>query len=365
MIIHASEGRQPRHDGWTPERQTRFLDGLADKGNVRHACSLAGLSQQSAYVFRRRDPGFARAWAAALALARERCAQVLAERAIDGVEEPVWYRGEQVGTRRKYDSRLLLAHIARLDKLADDETASADAGRFDELLACLAGESVPAVVASDCELLPLDRESAGLRAGNEADDAVRYAEPAETREASQEDGPDYEEDDAEQVELDEAAHDALEEACIAAYRSGRAEGERGWDGWFAEACTFVDRASGRLDEPPAPGLPGGARLADGADALSPDLLEKLAAVAADTVRVSSSRTHSTYSTSALARALAGPARRFDFTPRSPLEKRSSPCSRSGNGEGDRRPKRGGGGVSGQAITLPSAASRRLPPPHLS
>ena len=107
--------RAQRHDGWTPERKARFLDCLAEKGNVRVACGRVGLSQQAAYVLRRRDAQFARGWAAALALARENSVQVLAERAIDGVEDPVWYRGELVGTRRKYDARLLLAHVGRLD----------------------------------------------------------------------------------------------------------------------------------------------------------------------------------------------------------------------------------------------------------
>jgi hypothetical protein len=107
----------PLVSGWTPESRARFLDHLAGKGNVRAACKRVGLSREAAYRLRRRDPLFARGWAAALVKAHDACVEVLAERAIDGVEEPVFYRGEQVGMRRKYDSRLLLAHLARLDKL--------------------------------------------------------------------------------------------------------------------------------------------------------------------------------------------------------------------------------------------------------
>jgi hypothetical protein len=333
MTIHTSIERAPRHDGWTPERKTRFLDCLAEKGNVRHACSRVGLSQQAAYVLRRRDAEFARGWAAALAQAREGCAQVLAERAIDGVEEPIWYRGEQVGTRRKYDTRLLLAHLARLDKLVEAQAESPDDGRFDELLACIAGEPVPPILASDDDLLPLDRESAAQRAGDEADFAVRYAAPAEVLGRSPED-EDFEDrndeadwydadDDEEESEIDEAAFDAFEGACIEAFRLGRGQAQAQWDGWFEDACDFVDGAAGRLDEPPAPGLPGGAPLAGGEEALSADLLAKLARVAAEMTGaqkagVSPSWTHSKYSTSALARALAGPAKGFDFTPRSPF-----------------------------------------------
>ena len=121
--------------GWTPERQTRFLDHLALKGNVHASCRRVGLSREAAYRLRRRDRLFARGWAAAMVKAHDASIEVLADRAIEGVEEPIYHRGELVGTRRRYDTRLLLAHIARLDKLLEDEAAQTDAGRFDELLA--------------------------------------------------------------------------------------------------------------------------------------------------------------------------------------------------------------------------------------
>src|SRR5690606_30735246 len=132
--------------GWTPERKTRFLDHLAAKGNVRAACLRVGLSPEAAYRLRRRDDLFARGWALALALARTRTEQVLADRAIEGVEEPVYYRGELIGSRRRFDARLLLAHLARLDKLVEESETSADFGRFDELLALIAGEQAPAAI---------------------------------------------------------------------------------------------------------------------------------------------------------------------------------------------------------------------------
>src|SRR5689334_12953216 len=115
-----------RRDGWTPELKARFLAILAESGNVRLAARRCGMSAQSAYVQRRRDEQFARTWAAAMRLARDHCEQVLGDRAIDGVEEPIFYGGELVGTRRRYDTRLLLAHMARLDRICD-ERADADA----------------------------------------------------------------------------------------------------------------------------------------------------------------------------------------------------------------------------------------------
>lgn len=120
--------------GWTPERKVLFLDKLAMNGNARAACRAVGMSAEAAYRLRRRDPLFAQGWAAAVVLGREASVQVLADRAIDGIEEEIYYRGELVGTRRKFDTRLLLAHLARLDALVKDEQVRRDAGVFDDVL---------------------------------------------------------------------------------------------------------------------------------------------------------------------------------------------------------------------------------------
>lgn len=100
---------------FTSAKRARFLLALAEHGNARLAAREAGTSPQSAYVARRRDAAFAAGWDAAMLHAADHAGQVLAERALHGVSEPVWYRGEVVGSRTRYDNRLLLAHLARLD----------------------------------------------------------------------------------------------------------------------------------------------------------------------------------------------------------------------------------------------------------
>ena len=121
---------------FTAERQVRFLHHLAHGGHVRRACARVGISPQSAYVHKRRDAAFARGWDAALVLARDAAEEVLAERALEGTHETIFYRGEAVGTRVRFDGRLLLAHLARLDKRhAEAPAAQAVAARFDDYLA--------------------------------------------------------------------------------------------------------------------------------------------------------------------------------------------------------------------------------------
>ncbi|MFD2135663.1 hypothetical protein ACFSLT_11410 [Novosphingobium resinovorum] len=81
------------HTAWDADRKVRFLDQLSQKGDVRAACAFVGMSRTSAYLLRRRDAVFADAWTAALVLARRHVEEVLATRALDGVEEAVWFRG--------------------------------------------------------------------------------------------------------------------------------------------------------------------------------------------------------------------------------------------------------------------------------
>ena len=58
-----------QHNGWTQERQRRFLEHLALHGSVSAAARWVGMTRQSAYLFRRQPHGsaFAAAWDAALA----------------------------------------------------------------------------------------------------------------------------------------------------------------------------------------------------------------------------------------------------------------------------------------------------------
>ena len=103
-----------RHDGWTPERQRALIDALATLGIVSAAARSVGMSAKSAYGLRKRaDPegDFVQAWDIAVTRGREQALDLGIERALDGVAVPVFYRGHQVGERRKYNDRLLIAAL--------------------------------------------------------------------------------------------------------------------------------------------------------------------------------------------------------------------------------------------------------------
>ncbi|MFN4039243.1 MAG: hypothetical protein ACK4IB_07890 [Erythrobacter sp.] len=99
-----------RHDGWTPERQREFIAALADTGSVEAACKAVDMAQRGAYELRRQPgaKGFRAAWEAALQLGVQRIEDVVMDRALNGVEEPLYSYGKLVGTRRRYNDRLLM-----------------------------------------------------------------------------------------------------------------------------------------------------------------------------------------------------------------------------------------------------------------
>ncbi|MCW1428035.1 hypothetical protein [Novosphingobium sp. JCM 18896] len=99
-----------RHDGWTPERQRGFIAALADTGSVKAAAHAVNMAPEGAYHLRRHPQAheFRKAWEVALALGVQRLEDVAMDRALNGVEVPVYSYGKLVGTRRKYNDRLLM-----------------------------------------------------------------------------------------------------------------------------------------------------------------------------------------------------------------------------------------------------------------
>ena len=148
----AFEGRY-RRDGWTPERRARFCELIAEGHTVDTACYMVGLSASSAYQLRRRAAGkaFGVAWDAASLLARSRVSDRLMARALDGQTERVVRPDGTVIERHRFDNRLALGLLARLDRQVEAERAPADlaaarlvAGDFDAFLDLIRRDAAPA-----------------------------------------------------------------------------------------------------------------------------------------------------------------------------------------------------------------------------
>ncbi|MEP2235189.1 MAG: hypothetical protein ABJM58_03965 [Alteripontixanthobacter sp.] len=82
---------------FTLDLRIAFLETLAANGSVRASALRARVSHQSDYRAQRGSAAFGRAWDAALVVAREQAEAKLADCALNGVQEEVWFHGDLVG----------------------------------------------------------------------------------------------------------------------------------------------------------------------------------------------------------------------------------------------------------------------------
>jgi hypothetical protein len=99
-----------RRDGWQEQVQRAFIAALADCGSVEAACRYVGRTPSSAYRLRRHPEGgeFARAWQLAVDLAVHMIEDAAMDRAVNGVEVPVFAYGDKIATRRVHNETLVM-----------------------------------------------------------------------------------------------------------------------------------------------------------------------------------------------------------------------------------------------------------------
>jgi len=93
----------------TLKKRGEFLETLrATGGNVSKACAVLGLARQRVYEWREADKDFAVAWDEAVEFGTDELEEEARRRAFAGVDEPVFYQGEECGAVRKYSDTLLI-----------------------------------------------------------------------------------------------------------------------------------------------------------------------------------------------------------------------------------------------------------------
>ena len=96
----------------------KFLETFQDTGNVTASCMVAGIDRRSIYRRKKSDAEFAELFDIALEISVDKLEYVARNRALDGVKEPVYYKGDIVGHVYKPSDRLmeLLLKAHRPDK---------------------------------------------------------------------------------------------------------------------------------------------------------------------------------------------------------------------------------------------------------
>ncbi len=232
-----------RHDGWTPQRQRDFIEALADTGSVDAACKAVNMSTVGAYHLRRQSGGasFRAAWERALQLGVSRVEDVVMDRALNGVEEPLYSYGKLIGTRRRYNDRLLMFILRNRapDRFADGRPKALNAIDLMELERHKKQwrkewEAEQKPVSTAEVRASIDRKIEEVRRQVEAEEAAAWARLSEETRAAW------------------AAFVELRERDLVAAAASEAERALSERGVLAE-CSYWPR--GRKWQPPEPGPP--------------------------------------------------------------------------------------------------------------
>ena len=242
--------RKPRFDGWTEEKQRRFIETLADTGLVGAAAKAVGMSRESAYQLRRAGHGaaFARAWDTARIHAAGLIEDIAFERAIQGVEHEVYNgEGEVVGARLVHDNRLLKYLLSHLKPERYGAARGRDAHPGGAVVdATPSASPTPSPTPTLDESLrametPLPAPPEQLMAPDELEDALEIADIADgklPRSLSEQRPP---KTDAQIAADEHAARMARGEAAIAKRDAGHQLTQEE----FADECYCIDPVSNR------------------------------------------------------------------------------------------------------------------------
>jgi hypothetical protein len=119
--------RRTRHDGWTPDRQQRFIAALCYGLTVPTAAATVAMSARSAYRLRNHPAaaGFRAAWEAAVAPAIAPRGPDLLDKALARMIVPGRFEGEDCTINRPISTKQMLrlldrgeAQLAKLQKRA-------------------------------------------------------------------------------------------------------------------------------------------------------------------------------------------------------------------------------------------------------
>jgi hypothetical protein len=90
------------------KRKGAFLQALASGLSVTRAADQAAVGRATVYGWRKSDAAFSSAWDDALEASADLLEDEARRRAVEGVEENVYYGGKPVGVVRKYSDSLLV-----------------------------------------------------------------------------------------------------------------------------------------------------------------------------------------------------------------------------------------------------------------
>lgn len=89
-------------------KKRAFLAAYATVATVRNGCKIAEISRTTHYQWMKDDPLYKEAFSEAKREACDNLEEEATRRAMEGVEEPVFYEGEVCGSKQRYSDTLLI-----------------------------------------------------------------------------------------------------------------------------------------------------------------------------------------------------------------------------------------------------------------
>lgn len=128
----------------TPEKEAAFLEALTKGLSITAAAKDAGVGRRTAYEWREEDEAFRQIWDDAVEAGTDVLEDEAKRRAADGVDEPVFYKGDICGHVRKYSDTLIIFLLkARRDKYRDSARVDVGVDRLNEWLTALKSPTNP------------------------------------------------------------------------------------------------------------------------------------------------------------------------------------------------------------------------------
>lgn len=106
-VENADLSKGQRHGSFDDEAKLVYLLCLSRCGLTSQSAAAAGVHPSTVADHRKKDAQFDEAVEQALGYFRDRVEAEAIRRAIEGVEEPEFYKGQVVGTKIRYSDRLL------------------------------------------------------------------------------------------------------------------------------------------------------------------------------------------------------------------------------------------------------------------
>ncbi|HHW41269.1 MAG TPA: hypothetical protein GXX19_08995 [Syntrophomonadaceae bacterium] len=122
-------------------KQRAFLAAYAETGNITRAAELSKTARVMHYTWLEKSEAYRQAFAEAEEMAADRLEQEARRRAIEGVQKPVFHKGQVCGTVTEYSDTLLIFLLkgARPEKYKERSNVELENGASGEPLRIIIG----------------------------------------------------------------------------------------------------------------------------------------------------------------------------------------------------------------------------------